>query len=86
MPFEALFSACGLCALVDISALAIMILDPLYRSMSMAIAAAVAIRPQLWSRQRATPHAPSWALKPTDTIGIANGSGKRSDNCPRINS
>jgi hypothetical protein len=47
MPFEALLSAWGLCALVDVSALAIMILDPSYRSMSMAIAAWVAVLPQL---------------------------------------
>jgi hypothetical protein len=35
MPLAAFCSPWGLCALVDVSALAIMILDPSYRSMSM---------------------------------------------------
>jgi hypothetical protein len=47
MPLEALFSAWGLCALFDISALALMILDPLTRSMSTLQAAANAFRLQL---------------------------------------
>jgi hypothetical protein len=55
MPFEALFSAWGLCALVDISALAIMILDPFRRSMPNPDATATAFRLQLGNRHGATP-------------------------------
>jgi hypothetical protein len=53
MPFEALFSAWGLCALVDISALAIMVLDPF--RLSMPNANAIAFRLQHWNRHGATP-------------------------------
>jgi hypothetical protein len=69
MPFEALLSAWGLCALVDVSALAIMILDPSYRSMSMAIAAWVAVLPQLWTRHDATPLASTMSQKAIKTRG-----------------
>jgi hypothetical protein len=53
-----------------------MILDPLYPSMSMANAAAVAVRPLLWIRQNARRIRHKWASKPTETLGPANGSGK----------
>jgi hypothetical protein len=40
-----------------------MILDPFYRLMSMANAAAVAVRPQLWSRHHATPFRSKMGMK-----------------------
>src|ERR1700745_113708 len=77
MPFEALFSACGLCALFDISALALMILDPLIcqcRSLKPLLAVSL----QLWSRHGARPTVAIGHGLPIRTIGIANGSGKKS--------
>jgi len=63
-----------------------MILDPLYPSMSMTNAAAVAVRPLLWIRQNARRFRHKWALKPTETFGPAHGSGKYKSQSPRINS
>jgi len=40
-----------------------MILDPLYRSMSMANTGAITIRLQPWSRHDATPHASKMGMK-----------------------
>jgi hypothetical protein len=63
-----------------------MILDPLYPAMSIANAAAVAVRPLLWIRQNARRIRHQWASKPAETFGPANGSGKEKCKPPRINS
>jgi hypothetical protein len=57
-----------------------MILDPLYPAMSIANAAAVAVRPLLWIRQNARRIRHQWASKPAETFGPANGSGKEKCN------
>jgi hypothetical protein len=63
--------------LVDISALALMILDPLYQSMSIANAAAVTVRPQLWSRHRAMPRLENGHKNPSRQSALPTDLGEK---------